>query len=992
MLPASPIECDITEEMRFAVIMYGGVSLAIYMNGIAQELLHLVRATTPDPNDRTKLLPLAKTSTEAVYRKVARAIHDPKNNPATEPVCVRFLIDIITGTSAGGINGVFLAKALANNESIDKLADLWVKEGGLELLINDKPSTIGTPLDPQRPPRALLNGQRMYFKLLAALDGMDEDAAAAPSPTPALDSPFITDGLDLFVTTTDINGLPMVLRLWDELANERRHKNVFRIKYRRGELNEFRDTNPFLAFASRATSSFPFAFEPITLASIEDLLKLHPVYGLRPDSISADAWVQFFDDYRRTATDQLAIPVDSRTHFKRTPFGDGGYLDNKPFSYAIDVLTERQAGLPVQRKLIYIDPSPEQFRPARERVPNAIENSLAALISLPSYETIREDLERLLARNRLVQRVQRILDGVDDDVNSGAKTVRTLPGNEWRKATVSQLVNEFGASYGGYHRLRVATVTDELATLVTTAAGLDVRSDEYWAVHMLTRAWRKLRFKDSAQPTENEFLYSFDLGYLERRLTFVRSKLDELDCAETDAAAILARIHVTWPDRDVPAFRARLVEYRDLVTQALKRMREQIRALKDPRGPIGTILWQQQVITRPTLKDIIDRPPSEAKREQAASAIAAAQISKLDILANGIATKMEEVGATARPTRPTPGTTAGAMAADSVYDHYFRNFECYDVISLPILHATGVGELSQVNVIRIGPAKPENLAGTKLFHFGAFLQENWRVNDLLWGRLDGARRLIHALLNDVLPTHDRDALVAEAHEIILAEYVDKLQGSSVAGYLANAMAKGSISVIKKAVASQSPQTVQEQTRTVLEACLKPKTMREYFSSSFQLDRSIDPEPALAAIGRSTTVIGEMFAGIADEARRSRTPGVWIARFGQVFWGLVEIAVPGGFWNKVARHWQAIATLCGAILVIVGTAFTLDKVPQAGWITIVTVGVLRVVETLLGYYMTSRTRALRTGLVLIALLAAVLAVIGGISVVDWLIAHTHWRLA
>src|SRR5713101_8361760 len=43
-----PRECDISREIRIAIVMYGGVSLAIYMNGIRQELLHLVRATAPD--------------------------------------------------------------------------------------------------------------------------------------------------------------------------------------------------------------------------------------------------------------------------------------------------------------------------------------------------------------------------------------------------------------------------------------------------------------------------------------------------------------------------------------------------------------------------------------------------------------------------------------------------------------------------------------------------------------------------------------------------------------------------------------------------------------------------------------------------------------------------------------------------------------------------------------------------------------------------------
>ena len=37
-----------TQEMRFALVLYGGVSLAIYINGVVQEFLHLVRATAPN--------------------------------------------------------------------------------------------------------------------------------------------------------------------------------------------------------------------------------------------------------------------------------------------------------------------------------------------------------------------------------------------------------------------------------------------------------------------------------------------------------------------------------------------------------------------------------------------------------------------------------------------------------------------------------------------------------------------------------------------------------------------------------------------------------------------------------------------------------------------------------------------------------------------------------------------------------------------------------
>ena len=43
-------------EVRFAVVMYGGVSLAIYINGVAQELLNMVRATAPKSVDSDEAL------------------------------------------------------------------------------------------------------------------------------------------------------------------------------------------------------------------------------------------------------------------------------------------------------------------------------------------------------------------------------------------------------------------------------------------------------------------------------------------------------------------------------------------------------------------------------------------------------------------------------------------------------------------------------------------------------------------------------------------------------------------------------------------------------------------------------------------------------------------------------------------------------------------------------------------------------------------------
>src|SRR2546421_8648060 len=78
-VPASTAE----REVRFAVVMYGGVSLAIYINGVAQELLNMVRATAPAPvgsaNQSSLLLDekdddtkAELSGTAAVYRKLGQ--------------------------------------------------------------------------------------------------------------------------------------------------------------------------------------------------------------------------------------------------------------------------------------------------------------------------------------------------------------------------------------------------------------------------------------------------------------------------------------------------------------------------------------------------------------------------------------------------------------------------------------------------------------------------------------------------------------------------------------------------------------------------------------------------------------------------------------------------------------------------------------------------------------------------------------------------------
>lgn len=237
MTPTRP-EIDFTQEFRFAVVMYGGISLAIYINGVTQELFELVKSTAPDPADPNHAYSATEelSASGKVYRKIGqllgsgapeenRKISDISDNT---PISSRFVIDILSGTSAGGINAIFLAKALANKQEINKLKDLWIEEADIDKLINDSKSVQDKTLRKiglKPKPDSLLNSQRMYLKLLEALEGMKNSQASD------LKTPYVEE-LDLFVTTTDIRGQVIPIKLKDKTVTEKRYRQNFHFVFK----------------------------------------------------------------------------------------------------------------------------------------------------------------------------------------------------------------------------------------------------------------------------------------------------------------------------------------------------------------------------------------------------------------------------------------------------------------------------------------------------------------------------------------------------------------------------------------------------------------------------------------------------------------------------------------------------------------------------------------------------------------------------------------
>ncbi|WP_310498361.1 patatin-like phospholipase family protein, partial [Sandarakinorhabdus sp.] len=114
-----------TKELRLALVCFGGVSLAVYMHGVTKEVWKLNRASmrrhtledatfsgVPAGTD----LPPANDS-EVVYGALLEAL------PGLD---LRVVTDIVAGASAGGINGILLAKALVEGHDLDAIAELWL--------------------------------------------------------------------------------------------------------------------------------------------------------------------------------------------------------------------------------------------------------------------------------------------------------------------------------------------------------------------------------------------------------------------------------------------------------------------------------------------------------------------------------------------------------------------------------------------------------------------------------------------------------------------------------------------------------------------------------------------------------------------------------------------------------------------------------------------------------------------------------------------------
>src|SRR5215218_4062800 len=532
----------LVREVRIALVCYGGVSLAIYMHGVTRELHRLVVASSRFDEESN---PFEPSSTEHVYWEL---LHELAAKDGVQP---RVVVDVISGTSAGGINGVFLAKAIAHDLSQQSLRDLWFEEADVSKLLAGP-----RLLDPLgfkgklawfvlrallargriTPP---LRGDRMCQLLYGALSAMPPDstwAAVAPERPDREGLLPPTTSLELFVTMTDARGHRRYLpignrRLGGEplVVSDLTHRHVvrFALDPSRGEDHFAGGANDAaLAFSARATSCFPGAFPPVSLADfMRDIGQ--------PDSPDLPMIErEFFRAY------QLA-----RQGPRHTYFIDGGVLDNFPFAHAIEAITRKPAASEVKRWLVYIEPDPSRAssepagaapaETAPPRQPGWIDTILAGLSSIPRKEPIVDDLARVRASNERVAYIADLIQTNYPQVEAALlQTDEDLRRGELSEANLGQVMTamnqrarqRLGSGYATYVRLKLQAIADDIADIVARAYAYPPASGQASFVRMVMLATIADRFPAGrAEVTEAlvRFLRTFDLAFTDRRLRFV---------------------------------------------------------------------------------------------------------------------------------------------------------------------------------------------------------------------------------------------------------------------------------------------------------------------------------------------------------------------------------------------------------------------------------------------------------------------------------------
>lgn len=686
-------------EVRLATVMTGGVSLAVWMGGVTAELYRAQAGT-------------------GVYGELAEALD------------LRVHIDVISGTSAGGLNGVLLAAALARRlpaEEMASVARVWLEDGDLARLLR-------SPFEADPP--SLMRGDEHFLPVIREVLTRWES-----TPVPVTRSPFEPE-VQLLVTATTLTGEPELFE--DDFGSrldQTTHTGLFR--FRHADLVAD-GASARLALAARTSASFPGGFEA----------SFCPVGSTGPRG-QAD--------------------MDGVASFRSSRWAvDGGVLRNLPIGPAIDAIFEQPASAAVRRVLVYVNPDPGEVRdpgpddPAA--TPTLVDVIASSTTSLPRHEAVGDHLAQIQAHNEQVRR-QRFARRNVLEICEPADAAPLLF-EQFRTLRVEHSVRSTSARLrdrASRLRLRPAGAT----TWQALEAALEVAA---------TTDWLPDAFPASADLGPDGPPWQWGISPIDYGISaiaeLIGNTLAAIPITDDTAAARATLIEGKRLLSMIIGTLASVRELDDAYWEVVVRLAAQ-RPVAEPTAWAAACYQRWPLVPEGDLDEVHggDRADELAARRyaRALAVVAAAGLCEPSTCDQGTVRRLlggaaQSLTLAAVWIAPTVAAhqrgdviarhllSGGPPGDDAGLAEWTRRWLSLYVIQIAVGGVEQPREqevrLLQVSANRAHSLDPRRRAdaavklnGVEASHFGAFLKRSWRANDWMWGRLDGSSRLILALLD-----------------------------------------------------------------------------------------------------------------------------------------------------------------------------------------------------------------------------------------------------
>jgi predicted acylesterase/phospholipase RssA len=660
MAPAASSE---PREVRLALVLNGGVSLAIWMGGVVGEIdaLRLASDSSEDAEDEREF-----------WGGLLRCLG------------LRVVVDVVAGTSAGGINGALLATAIARETKLPELRDTWIRLARYEkdLLIKGRGANTLSVLD-----------GGFFLREMRKVITEEIRATGVASKTGSPDVTLFMTGTALVGDNTeyiDADGQKFT-------ATDHRIRFTFR---RNDERNDFHDGNGEqqasrrLARAARATASFPAAFEPIYVNNTG-------FAAVPPESPL---------DESPEGPDMSAI-----TGLKASRWViDGGVLDNEPFLPVLTEIAKRPVQGRLDRVIAYIvpalgevvaDPLSDVATPA----PGVL-RSVPAAFALPRGMSTLDDLDRL--------------EQLAETANTGRETRKRL--------LASALTGELGAPdptlFQLYREQRRDATAWEIRKLVRDNAGFAgvyLRPlPEAGEEGTCDLPWLP---RDLGKAVDAQERWAWGVAVASR---FLRSLLglvrDQLEAPELDAER-----------------RGVLEEVVQALWGEIEKL-EKIQSSLDEQLALALAVEEVYSLS----DDEVNRLAIVRFEEGVAEGERAAGAQLWDIVQNAAATVVDRQGLPEEWRRSLDGGAGARKLLDCFFwaEVYERAAASPEYKPIPRFRFYRFGLNPRTWFLDSTLVFTRKLMGTQVHHFGAFFKDEWRAYDWTWGRLDGASHLINMLV------------------------------------------------------------------------------------------------------------------------------------------------------------------------------------------------------------------------------------------------------